>query len=303
MVALVTGGRGFIGRHTAALLAKRGDDVRVLDAEQGGILNHDLLREAISDVNEVYHLGACSGNLHFRDDTQNSGITTNVQGTVNVLEAARRVDARVVFASTMSAYAGCPIPHFEQAALNGEINLYTATKIMGEWLCSMYHRRYGLHVVPLRFSSVYGPGEESKGPVANPVTLFIRQMLRGEAPVLYGDGTQTRDLIFVEDVARAAIHAAGPMVTRGETYNVCTQQATRFIDVVSIINRILGTSIEPSFAPFPGAGLQVEYVSEQLASNEKFRRTGWVPQVQLWDGVQRAVEYFRRLDTPTPEPL
>lgn len=301
---LVTGGDGFIGQHVKHLCVLESRkklenrDVRVLDKEEGGILNTKYLAQAMEGVETVLHLGACSGNLFMVDDDADlGGIRVNVEGTRNVLELARRKGVRrVVFVSTQSSYAHAPLPHHEDDLLDADINLYTATKVFGESLCRAYHRRYGLETVILRFSSVYGPGEESKGPVANPITLFIRKMLKGEAPVLYGDGYQTRDLLFVEDAARAVLHAAGSNVQPGQTYNVSTGRATTFRRVVELINGVLCSDLQPSFAPFPSAGLQTEYVRSQWTDNAKLRATGWEPEVAIEEGIRRTVEHFAKVD-------
>ena len=183
MTVLVTGGRGFIGRRLVSAL---GPDTRVIDIDDGkeGILDMDLLIREFQSVGTVFHLGSCSGNLYFEGNNAR-GILTNCIGTLNVLEAARiaRVK-RVIFASTQTAYAGTPVPHLEDGPISPETNLYTATKIFGEHLCRMYWRRFGLETVVLRFASVYGPGEETKGHVSNPLTQFCWGMMKGEQPIV-----------------------------------------------------------------------------------------------------------------------
>lgn len=318
---VITGGAGFIGRRVAQGLREGWfssfetfgpkPEVVIIDPKHDpsrSILNRADLSEALDGADTVLHLGAVSGNLYF--DDQRAGIDTNIQGTLNVLDLARHLDVRrVVFTSTQSSYAHAPLPHHEDDPLSADINLYTSTKVFGEWLCKMYHRRYGLETVALRFSSVYGIGEETKGDVANPITLFLRGMLRGTAPSLYGDGYQTRDLLFVDDAAAAVLHAAGRRVQPGEVYNVSTEQMTTFRQVVSLINEtlvnlgVLARPLEPRFAPFTTAGLQTEYVRQQWTSSQKLRATGWTHNYPLDEGIRIAADYYQKLQGPPgPQP-
>jgi len=294
MTVLVTGGKGFIGRRLVEALEKKGNEVRVIDVEKEnmlGVLDFDSLLQAMQGVKIVFHLGAISGNLYFEHPPL--GIKVNCLGTWNLLEAARiaRVK-RVVFASTSSLYAETPIPHKETSAPEGAVNLYSATKLFGEYMMQMYWQRHRLETVICRFASIYGVGEESKGHVANPVTQFICDMLEGNQPVLFGDGSQTRDLTYVDDVVSALLHCATSFMTvmPGEIYNVSTNYASSFNYVVEVINKVLGTDIKPKYEPYKVTGLQSVYVDSQVCDNTKLVSTGWTPKVSLEEGIRRIVE-------------
>jgi len=290
---VVTGGRGFIGTRLVKALEKMGNTVSVVEIDDGdgGIMDFELLMRKFNGPKVVFHLGATSGNLYFEYPPM--GIKTNCLGTWNVLEAARlsRVK-RVIFASTQSLYAHAGLPHREYSRVDGDVNLYASTKLFGEWLMQMYWRKHKLETVILRFASVYGIGEDRKGKVANPISQFIWGMMKGESPSLFGDGSQTRDLTYVDDVVSALIHSA-TSVPPGEIYNVSTKIETSFNDVIQTINKVLGTGIAPNYVSPEATGLQTIYIDRQWSDNSKLRNTGWKPQVDLEEGIRRVVEYTK----------
>jgi nucleoside-diphosphate-sugar epimerase len=290
---VVTGGRGFIGSRLVKALEKMGNTVSIVEIDDGdgGILDFELLMRKFNGPKIVFHLGATSGNLYFNYPPL--GIKTNCLGTWNVLEAARlsRVK-RVIFASTQSLYAHAGLPHREYSRVDGDVNLYTSTKLYGEWLMQMFWRKYNLETIITRFASVYGIGEERKGKVANPVTQFIWGMMKGEAPTVYGDGEQTRDLTYVDDVVSALLHCMTD-VPPGEIYNVSYGEETSFNNVIKTINKVLKTDINPIFVDPEASGLQTIYIGRQWSDNSKLKETGWKPQVNLEEGIKRVVEYTK----------
>jgi nucleoside-diphosphate-sugar epimerase len=292
---VVTGGRGFIGSRLVNALDKMGNTVSVVEIDdgQGGILDFKLLMRKFNGAKIVFHLGATSGNLYFEYPPM--GIETNCLGTWNVLEAARlsRIK-RVVFASTQSLYAHCAVPHKETYPPAGDVNLYASTKLFGEWLMQMYWRKYALETVILRFASVYGIGEEKKGKVANPITQFIWAAMNGEIIKIYGNGNQTRDLTFVDDVVSALIHCS-TSVPPGEIYNVSYGVETSFNEVVNTIVKVLGMPVVKHFVEPEASGLQTIYIDRQWSDNSKLRGTGWTPKVNLEDGIRKVVEYTKGL--------
>ena len=289
-MVVVTGGRGFIGGHLVRALEKMGNAVKIVEVDDGagGILDFELLMRKFMGAKLVFHLGATSGNLYFNYPPL--GIKTNCKGTWNVLEAARLAGVRrVLFASTSSLYAFSPLPHKEEHPVADDINLYALTKRFGEATCQMFWRKYGLETVILRLASIYGTEEEKKGNVMNPIHQFIDCMMRGEQPVLFQGGKQTRDLTFVDDVVSAFIHAS-MSVPPGEIYNVSTGQETSFNDVVDAINKVLGKNIKPIYRNFETSGLQTVYIDRQWVDNSKLQATGWKPTVDLMSGIKRIVD-------------
>jgi UDP-glucose 4-epimerase len=290
---VVTGGKGFIGSRLVQALEKMGNTVSIVEQDdgQGGILDFELLMRKFNGAKVVFHLGATSGSLYF--EYPPLGIKTNCLGTWNVLEAARMSRVRrLLFASTQSLYAGCPLPHKETHTPAGDVNLYVATKLFGEWLMQMYWRKYGLETIILRFASVYGIGEERKGKVANPVTQFIWAALNNEVLNVYGNGRQTRDLTYVDDVVSALIHCI-TAVPPGEIYNVSYGVETSFNEVVDIIGKVLEKKVEYEYVNPEASGLQTIYIDRQWSDNSKLQATGWSPKVNLEEGIRKVVEYTR----------
>lgn len=293
MAIMVTGGKGFIGRRLVSRLEKMGNDVMVVDKEMDGILNRKLLEDLMPRASVIFHLGAVSGALFFTDEPIHA-VKVNCEGTATLLEVAAKFNnvRKVVFAGTMSSYGWTPIPHVENGPLSCP-NAYVATKLFGERMMRLYFDNRGLHTTCLRFSSVYGIGEESKknGRVANPVTQFAWNAMRGNSPMLYGDGSQTRDLIFVDDVVSALIAALN--ATPGEVYNVCTNVETSFNDVLRLLSTLLDQKVIPKYEDWKPYDQQQGYVDRQKASFEKlFRATGWKPRYSIQDGLAMVLEHY-----------
>jgi len=302
---ILTGGAGFIGSHTARLLGEKGCRVVVVDireppARPAGdttYLRLDVsdwrgLREGLAAlrgdaVDAVIHLAAVVSVEEARRSPRRT-VVVNVEGTLNMLEAARLLDARVfVYASSAAVY-GEPLrlPVDEEHPLR-PINLYGDTKLMGEMLVKRYSSDYGLKAAVLRYFNVYGPGMRG-GPYAGVIHAFITRLLRGQPPVIYGDGRQTRDFVHVRDVARAnyAALASGA----GGVFNIGTGRETSINDLYRILCGIVGRCPPPVYAP-PRPG----DVRRSVASIERAAKTlGWRPGIGLEHGLRETVEWYRR---------
>lgn len=208
----------------------------------------------------------------------------------NSLEIAREASAPVAFASTSSFYSQCPKPFREDMRVSPR-TLYEFTKLAMEQMAHAYHRRYSLRSVGLRFFSAYGPREVSKGRFANVLSQFLWCMRAGVPPVVYGDGSQTRDFTHVEDLLEGLLVALDRAVGC-ETYNVGTGVEHSFNDVIAILNEELGTSITPRFVANPVPN----YVAETLADNGRLRSMGWTPRVTVRAGIRRLLEETTPVD-------
>lgn len=307
--ALVTGGAGFIGSNIVEMLVEQGVDVVVLDDLylgeesnlsnvrdqiefiEGSVLDVEAVEEAVEGCDTVFHQAARSSSpMHKENAAQ--GARVNVEGFVNVCEAA--VDAgaeKIVYASTSSMYGSVSPPHKEDMDLE-PVNLYTASKMSREMYARCYSYTEKIETTGLRYFSVFGPHEKGKGKYANVVTQFLWKMMDDEKPVIWGDGTQERDFVFVKDVARANILAAETGEDlNGEVFNIGRGKPVTFNQVVDKLNEALGKSIEAEKIENP----RDKYVQEHKADNSKAKEVlGWEPEYSFEEGLDKSVKYYRK---------
>jgi UDP-glucose 4-epimerase len=308
MRVLVTGGAGFMGSHLADALISRGDEVAVVDdmsAGRPGRVPDTAVTHKVS-VTEVDALGALVAefrpelicHLAAQIDVRVSvahpafDAEANIIGTVNVLEAARSVGARVLFCSTGAVIYGrdAPIPSLEDVLPLPE-SPYGVAKHCGEQYVALYNRLHGTSHAVLRFANVYGPRQDPAG-AAGVVAIFCAQALAGERPTIYGDGRQTRDYVYVGDAVGAFLAAADR--GRPGTWNIGSAIEISVLRLVEVISQVAGQSIDPVFAPArPG-----ELLRGALASERAERDLGWAVSTPLADGVART---YRWIEAGTPE--
>lgn len=297
---LVTGGAGFIGSHLVEALAADGAEVRVFDnlssgrAENladvrgrvdlivGDIRSPEQLAAAMGGVGTVVHLAAL---VSVADSVERpaENYEINVQGTVNVLEAARAAGARrVVLASSAAVYGNDPALPKREDMPPAPASPYAAAKLADEYIARVHAELYGLETVSLRFFNVYGPRQDPSSPYSGVISRFTDALARGEAPRVFGDGLQTRDFVYVRDVAEAIrLAATSPQVGRGEVLNVGTGRASSLMDVLAALTPLAGRAAPPVFEP-PRPG----DVRHSVADISRIReRLGFVPTVALADGL------------------
>jgi UDP-glucose 4-epimerase len=286
--AIVTGGAGFIGSHLVDALVERGDEVVVVDDLSSGKrenvnpaarLEQRDIRAGFDALgaDAVFHLAA-------QADVQTSMLRpahdaeVNVVGTISVLEAAREVGAPVVFTSTGGAiYGECDGPASEDAPRN-PISPYGIAKLCGEEYVRGWGRTHGLRNVVLRLANVYGPRQEA-GLEGGVVAIFLERMARGEETLIFGDGAQTRDFIYVGDVVQALLAAAGQ---EGGVFNVGTGEETTILDLHRACAGVAGAGAEPRFE----AARLGDVRRSVLDVSEAERGLGWKPEVGLEDGLR-----------------
>jgi UDP-glucose 4-epimerase len=299
VAVLVTGGAGFIGSHVAEALVARGEDVVVLDDLSSG--KPQNLPEGIElvegDVREpqdelfagvkptvCYHLAA-QIDVRASVARPDHDAQVNILGTVNLLQAALEHGTQVVFSSTGGAiYGECDGPATEDAP-RLPISPYGTSKLAAEEYLATYNRLYGTRHVALRYGNVYGPRQDPHGE-AGVVSIFFSTLLAGEAPKVFGDGAQTRDYVYVGDVARASLAAAG---RDGSVYNVGTGRETSVVELLELCQRIAGTSFDATFMPPRPGEIQRSVVDPSRAVDE----LGWRPEHSLEDGLRETFEFFR----------
>ena len=291
MRAIVTGGAGFIGSHVADALLGQGHEVHVLDDLSKG--RRDRIAAGaelhVADIREpdavfeaarpglVFHLAA-QADVRRSVERPSYDADVNVLGTVQILEAARRHGARVVFASTGGAiYGECDGPAPETAERR-PLSPYGTSKLAGEEYLATWNRLYGMQHVALRFGNVYGPRQEPHGE-AGVVAIFMGLVHDGGEPTIFGDGSQTRDYVYVGDVVDAMLAAAA--VSGGGVFNVGTGAETSVNDLYAAIQRAAGTEREPRYAEARLGELQRSVLDVSLAERE----LGWRARHSLDDGL------------------
>jgi len=297
---LVTGGAGFIGSNLANRLAADNDVIAVDDTYLGTPANLDpavefhessVLEDGFPvDVDVVFHLAALSSrNMHENDPQR--GCRVNVEGFINTVERARKAGCdTVVYASTSSIYGSRTDPSPVEMDVEAH-TAYEASKLARERYAEYYANHHDMAMAGLRFFSVYqgfGGNEQHKGEYANTIAQFADAIANDTPPELFGDGSQTRDFTHVEDVARACELAADHELTG--VYNVGTEEAYSFNEMVAMINDALGTDIDPEYIECPFDG----YVHDTMANYSNFHKaTGWEPEIDFEDGVERVCEPYR----------
>ncbi|WP_433630412.1 NAD-dependent epimerase/dehydratase family protein [Halomicrococcus sp. NG-SE-24] len=298
---LVTGGAGFIGSNLANHLA---EDNEVLALDNGYLGTPENLDESVeyveadvldedlpTDVDVVYHLAALSSRQMLEENPR-QGARVNIEGFINVVEQAKADGCDTfVYASTSSAYGSRTEPSPEDMDLEASTG-YDASMLGRERYAEYYSDFYDeLTLAGMRFFSVYqgyGGTEEHKGQYANTISQFADKIADGESPVLWGDGSQTRDFTHVSDIVRGLELAADHELTG--VYNLGTGDPYSFNEMVEIINDVLGTDVEPEYEPIP----LENYVHDTCADISKMTEaTGWEPQIQFEEGVRRVCEQYQ----------
>jgi UDP-N-acetylglucosamine/UDP-N-acetyl-alpha-D-glucosaminouronate 4-epimerase len=304
--ALVTGGAGFIGSNLVRALLERGDDVRVLDnfstgnranldnldveIVEGELRSYERVHNAVRGCEVVYHLGALGSVPRSVQDPLTSS-AVNVEGTLNVLLAARDEGIRrVVFASSASVYGSRALLPAAEDAAPDPISPYGVAKLAAERYCISFSRVYeSFESVVLRYFNVFGPRQSPFSQYAAGIPLFITAIAAGEPITVYGDGEQSRDFTYVDNVVDATLRAGDAPDASGEIFNVAAGAPASVNVVADTIGSILGRTVEKrNVAPRPGD------LRDSWADLSKSERVlGYTPQVGLEEGLRRTIDHLR----------
>jgi UDP-glucose 4-epimerase len=307
---VVTGGAGFIGSHIAARLLREGHRVRVIDnlltgteanlnylQSLGGdlelhrvsITELDALKPIFAGVDTVYHQAALPSVPRSVDDPLETHRHC-VTGTLNVLIAARDGGARrVVYAASSSAYGDIEGDYKREDMPPDPISPYGAAKLAGEYYCQVFTHVYGLETVGLRYFNVFGARQDPTSQYAAVIPLFITAMLNGQPPVIFGDGEQSRDFTYIDNVVHGNLLAARAPAAAGKTMNLATGGRVTLLELVEKLNRLLGTTVEPVFTDErPGD------IRHSRASIERARELlDYAPVVDFDTGLARTLDFYR----------
>ncbi len=304
MKILVTGGAGFIGSNLVEKLVADGHSVAVLDnfsmgkignlnsvknkvnVIKGDIRDFETVKNATKGVDIVFNQAAASSSPMFISDLRNA-VSVNIDGFINILNACRINDVKkLIYASTSSLYGNIKPPLKEDAKLE-PVNFYASTKLLNEHLAIIFSRQYGLESVGFRYLSIYGPNEKSKGIYANLASQFLWAMQKGEQPVVYGDGNQTREFTFVKDIVNANVLAMTSKKKFGSTvFNAGTGKSNSLNELIDSINKLLGKSIKPKYVKNTVKG----YIDSQLSDISKIRKElGYEPKYSLEQGLREII--------------
>jgi nucleoside-diphosphate-sugar epimerase len=314
MSVLVTGGSGFIGSYLVEALLQRGASVRVLDnlttghrANLAGALAHSeglgtvtfiagdiidrkTVQNVVKGVEYVLHQAALPSVQRSVEDPVTSNLV-NVEGTLNVLVAAREAGVRrVVYASSSSVYGDSPqLPKVESMPTNA-LSPYAVSKLAAEAYCRAFTRVYGLETVSLRYFNVFGPRQDPNSLYAAVLPRFIEALLAKKPPVIYGDGMQSRDFTYIENVVQANLLALDAVGVGGETFNIACGESINLKAVLQYLAEFSNQVVEPEYQA-PRAG----DVKHSLADISKAERMlGYRPVIPFREGLKRTFEFLRQ---------
>jgi len=305
-IQVVTGGAGFIGSNIVARLVADGHEVRVVDdlstgkernlaavaddirLHTGDICDEGLLRQAFEGAECVFHQAALASVPRSIDDPVGSN-RANVEGTLKVLVAARDCGVRrVVYASSSSVYGDTPTLPKREDMIPAPMSPYAVSKLAGEYYCGVFNDTFGLETVSLRYFNVYGPHQDPESQYAAVIPIFLQRIASGEKPTVFGDGEQSRDFTFVDDVVEANLRAAHAEGAAGAVCNIGRGERHTLNRLIELLECCLGREVTPEYGdPRPGD------VKHSMAAIERARETiGYDPVVPFEEGLGRTVEWF-----------
>jgi UDP-glucose 4-epimerase len=305
---LVTGGAGFIGSSLVRALLARGDRVRVIDnfssgkrenlrdvaadvdLVEGDILDDAALGRAIAGVEVVFHEAAIpSVPKSMAEPLENHA--ANATGTLKVLARARQAGVRrLVYAASSAAYGESPVLPKVETMVPAPISPYGASKLAGETYCQVYAAAFGLETVCLRYFNVFGPRQDPQSEYAAVIPKFVTLALAGKTPIIFGDGTQSRDFCFIDNVIEANFKAAAAPGVSGRVFNVACGVATTLTEVVSLIGDLLGRRIEARHDPERAGDIK-----HSLADIAAARAAlGYSAAVSFAEGLRRTIDWYKK---------
>ena len=306
---LVTGGAGFIGSHIAEALLARGESIRILDNLstgyqqnianlagdveflEGDVRDDAVVARAVEGVEVVFHQAALAS-VHRSLSQPQETHAVCATGTLILLDQARQAGVRrVLYAASSSAYGDQQQACKTETDLAVPVSPYAASKLAGEHYCRSFYKAYGLETVCLRYFNVFGPRQDPGSPYSAVIPLFIGAMLSGIQPVIFGDGEQSRDFVFVKDIVLGNLLAADAEDTAGRVINLATGEQASLLELIAQLNGMLGLSVEPEYQPVREGDVRHSRADISLARD----LLGYQPHFSLAEGLQQSIDYYRTL--------
>lgn len=306
---LVTGGAGFIGSHLATRLSGLRHRVRVIDnfsssrranlahlgaaveVIEADMVDAEACRAACAGIEVVFHQAAVGSVPKSIDDPQPSH-DSNINGTFNILRAAvDRGVRRVIYAGSSSAYGDSDVSPKHEGLTPSPLSPYAVQKLTGELYCTIFARCFGLETITLRYFNVFGERQDPKSRYAAAIPAFVSAILRGESPTVYGDGEQSRDFTYIDNVVDGNMLAMNAPRLSGEVLNLACGGRITINEVIAAINRVLGTKVRPKYVdPRPG-----DILHSQADITLARRLLGFEPKIGFEEGLRRAIEFYKRI--------
>jgi len=304
---LVTGGAGFIGSHIVHRLVADGQKVRVLDnfstgkranlaavskdvdVVEGDLRSAEDCRKACKGVEIIFHEGALPSVPKSVADPQSSH-DCNINGTFNILMAARDCGCRrVIYAGSSSAYGDQAESPKRESMRPAPLSPYAVNKLVGEYYLRAFHECYALETISLRYFNVFGPRQDPKSQYAAAIPAFVSAILNGKPPTIYGDGEQTRDFTYIDNVVHGNMLAAKAPKLSGEVINVACSESVTVNHTIELINKLLGKSVKPIHTDIRPGDIKHSLADISLAR----KIIGFEPVVKFDEGLRRAIEWYR----------
>jgi UDP-glucose 4-epimerase len=305
---LVTGGAGFIGSHIVEALLKRGDQVRVLDnfstgnpenlkavredieVIEGDLRNSSDVRDAVKGMDTIFHLAAFVSVPQSMEDPD-ACFDTNVNGTIQLIKLAEEAGVkRIVIASSAAVYGENPAIPLNENATTDPLSPYAASKRVGEIYTKIYTGLLNLDVVALRYFNVYGPRQNPYSDYAAVIPIFIKKMLDEEDPVIYGDGLQSRDFVYIDDVVRANLLAAESGQAPGQIINICSGLEINLLQLVDSLSGNFNREVQPVYEKERPGDIYRSSGDPTLAG----KVLNFKPEVNLDTGVMKTVSWMEK---------
>jgi UDP-glucose 4-epimerase len=300
---LVTGGAGFVGSHLVERLLEAGGAVRVLDdfstgkrenlravrdrieEIEGDVRVAATVHQAMHGVDVVFHQAAIASVPRSLEDPETT-LAVNLTGTLRVLQAAREAGVRrVVFASSASVYGDAAVSPITEDVMPRPLSPYAISKLAGEQLCGVFTRVFALETVALRYFNVFGPRQDPSSPYSGVIARFQHLLAIGSTPVIYGDGEQSRDFVYVSDVVEANLRAATAPAAAGAVVNVASGCAVSVNTLLATMARLADRSVRPAYQPGRPGDVRRSRADLSLARAE----LGYEPGVAIADGLRRVM--------------